>query len=55
MKYIHVWKVKLVHSGHISAINTILSKTLRSHSSVAVCILDDRTGLTIARVERLLV
>ena len=44
-----------MHSGHISAINTILSKTLRSHSSVAVCILADRTGLTIARVARLLV
>ena len=36
-------------------INTILSKIQRTHPSVAVVILSDRTGLTIARVARLLV
>lgn len=36
-------------------INTELSKVLRSHGSVSVVILADRTGLTISRVARLLV
>ena len=36
-------------------INTILTKIQRTHPSVAVVILSDRTGLTIARVARLLV
>src|SRR3990172_1882736 len=36
-------------------INTVLGKVLRSHGSVAVVILADRTGLTISRVARLLV
>lgn len=38
-----------------SDVNTILSKIQRAHTSVAVVILSDRTGLTIARVARLLV
>ncbi|OLS23219.1 MAG: hypothetical protein HeimC3_25600 [Candidatus Heimdallarchaeota archaeon LC_3] len=36
-------------------INTELYKVLRSHGSVSVAILADRTGLTILRVARLLV
>ncbi|MHA2364438.1 MAG: roadblock/LC7 domain-containing protein [Candidatus Hodarchaeales archaeon] len=36
-------------------INEVLTKIQRSHTSVAVTILGDRTGLTIARVARLLV
>ncbi|MFW9928234.1 MAG: roadblock/LC7 domain-containing protein [Candidatus Thorarchaeota archaeon] len=36
-------------------INNTLNKVLRSHSSVSVVILADRTGLTISRVARLLV
>ena len=36
-------------------INEQLTKILRSHSSVSVVILADRTGLTISRVARLLV
>ena len=38
-----------------SEVNTILSKIQRAHTSVAVVILSDRTGLSIARVARLLV
>jgi len=39
----------------LSEMNDVLVKVLRSHGSVVVVILADRTGLTISRVARLLV